>query len=144
MNTSASTIVKIKRFWANQDKGVAEFSNGLEIHFPLRWFPRLEKASAEQLSQWELIGTGSGLHWPGLDEDISAEGILLGRKSVEYKPFQSPLTAAALKDLRCELLHMTQRELGQALGYSETTIRHLEKGRSPITQRFEELLSNLL
>ena len=29
------------------------------------------------------IGEGEGIHWPALDEDISAEGLLAGRRSAE-------------------------------------------------------------
>ena len=27
---------------------------------------------------YELIGDGQGVHWPDIDEDISAEGMLMG------------------------------------------------------------------
>jgi hypothetical protein len=30
-----------------------------------------------------LIGGGVGVHWPDLDEDISVEGLLAGRRSGE-------------------------------------------------------------
>jgi uncharacterized protein DUF2442 len=30
-----------------------------------------------------LIGAGQGIHWPRLDEDISVEGLLAGRRSRE-------------------------------------------------------------
>jgi len=32
-----------------------------------------------------FIGDGLGIHWPQLDEDISVEGILAGRRSHERK-----------------------------------------------------------
>jgi len=32
---------------------------------------------------WRLIGQGSGIHWDDIDEDISVEGLLLGKHSVE-------------------------------------------------------------
>jgi len=144
MNTSARTISKIKSFEIDGDKGIAIFINGLEIHFPLRWFPRLENASEKDLKNWQLIGTGTGLHWPDLDEDISAEGILMGRKSFEYQPFTKPLNPDALKEIRSNVLHLTQKDFAKALGYSETSIRHIEKGRSPITVRFEEAVAALL
>ncbi len=44
----------------------------------LRWFPRLAQASKEQLSNWELLGDGEGIHWPDIDEDLSINGLLLG------------------------------------------------------------------
>ncbi len=144
MNISAKTTVKITSFRVSGKKGVALFTSGLEVHFPLRWFPRLAKANPEQLNHWQLIGSGTGLHWPELDEDISAEGLLQGKKSFEYRPFSSPLQADKLKEIRCSLLQMTQKELGRALGYSEVAIRHLEKGRNPITPRFETALAALL
>ncbi len=47
-----------------------------EISVPLAWFPRLMAGTAEQRSNWELIGGGLGIHWPDLDEDISVESLL--------------------------------------------------------------------
>jgi hypothetical protein len=34
---------------------------------------------------WRLNGAGQGIHWPLLDEDLSAEGLLAGRQSGESK-----------------------------------------------------------
>ena len=53
--------------------------DGRELSVPLAWFPRLLHGSPEQRDQWELIGRGEGLHWEGLDEDISVAGLLAGR-----------------------------------------------------------------
>jgi hypothetical protein len=36
----------------------------------------LNNATAEQLRQYELIGGGTGIHWPALDEDLSLKGFL--------------------------------------------------------------------
>ena len=51
-------------------------SDGREIRVPLEWFPRLRDASPEERLHWRLIGKGIGIHWPGLDEDLSLEGLL--------------------------------------------------------------------
>lgn len=53
--------------------------DGRELSVPLAWFPRLLRATPEQRAHWELIGRGEGLHWEGLDEDISVAGLLAGR-----------------------------------------------------------------
>lgn len=45
--------------------------------------PRLKHGSAAERTNWELIGAGDGIHWPGLDEDISVDGLLAGRRSGE-------------------------------------------------------------
>ena len=33
-----------------------------------------------------FIGRGEGIHWPDLDEDISVEGLVLGKPSGESQP----------------------------------------------------------
>ena len=44
----------------------------------MAWYPRLLDASPEQRQHWEISGAGYGIHWPGLDEDLSTEGLLRG------------------------------------------------------------------
>jgi len=39
---------------------------------------RLAEATAEQRANYEIMGNGHGVHWPDIDEDISAEGMLYG------------------------------------------------------------------
>ncbi|MBI5675241.1 MAG: DUF2442 domain-containing protein [Nitrospirae bacterium] len=39
---------------------------------------RLSEAKPEQRQHCEIIGDGQGIHWPDIDEDISAEGMLYG------------------------------------------------------------------
>lgn len=56
-----------------------ELRDGREIAAPLRWFPRLERASAAQRMEWRLIAGGVGIHWPQIDEDIEIEGLLRTR-----------------------------------------------------------------
>ncbi|MCP5523278.1 MAG: DUF2442 domain-containing protein [Verrucomicrobiales bacterium] len=60
-----------------------ELSDGRSLSVPLGWFPRLLHGTSEERGRWELIGRGSGIHWPDLDEDISLEGLLAGRSSAE-------------------------------------------------------------
>lgn len=50
--------------------------DGREIAAPLIWFPRLQKATAEERNNWRLIGGGIGVHWEDVDEDISVESLL--------------------------------------------------------------------
>ena len=59
------------------------------IAVPTNWFPRLASGTEEERANWRLIGRGTGIHWPDLDEDISTEGLLEGRPSGESrKSFQ--------------------------------------------------------
>jgi hypothetical protein len=58
-------------------------ADGRSISVPLTWYPRLAHGTAVERSRWRLIGDGEGIHWPELDEDISVEGLLKGRRSGE-------------------------------------------------------------
>ncbi|HMB54502.1 MAG TPA: DUF2442 domain-containing protein [Thermoanaerobaculia bacterium] len=51
----------------------------------MRRTARLEwrHATEQERSHWRLIGDGEGVHWPDLDEDVSAENLILGQPSGE-------------------------------------------------------------
>ncbi len=65
------------------DTLTVELSDGRTISAPLAWYPRLLHGTAEERGRWRLIGRGSGIHWPGIDEDISVDNLLAGRPSAE-------------------------------------------------------------
>ena len=65
------------------DSLAALLVDGRVISVPLHWYPRLLHATPEERNNWRLIGEGVGIHWPDLDEDISIEGLLAGRASLE-------------------------------------------------------------
>ena len=67
------------------DTLTVDLSDGRTIAAPIDWFPRLVHATQDERDNWQLIGTGEGIHWPDLDEDISVEGLLAGRKSGESR-----------------------------------------------------------
>ena len=56
----------------------AQLADGRTITVPLAWSWRLSEASAQQRQRFEIIGNGQGVHWPEIDEDISARGMLMG------------------------------------------------------------------
>ena len=57
-------------------KMIVFLEDGRELSIPLEWFPRLRKATEEQLNKWRFIGKGEGIHWEEIDEDISIENLL--------------------------------------------------------------------
>src|SRR3970040_1874912 len=57
--------------------------DGRTLAVPLVWYPRLLHGSRRERTRWRFIGRGVGIHWPSLDEDISVEGLLAGRRSGE-------------------------------------------------------------
>lgn len=62
---------------------IVELNDGRMISAPLAWYPRLLRATQEERSNWRLIGKGQGIHWDNLDEDISVENLVTGRRSGE-------------------------------------------------------------
>lgn len=80
-----NTLLDELRLAAGEDLRVTadtlfvELSDGRTITAPLAWFPRLQ----HERSHWRFIGRGEGIHWPDLDEDISVEGLVLGKPSGE-------------------------------------------------------------
>jgi hypothetical protein len=62
----------------SDDTITAHLADGRVISVPLAWSWRLSDATPAQRTNWQLIGGGHGVHWPDVDEDISAEGMLSG------------------------------------------------------------------
>lgn len=60
-----------------------QLSDGRSISAPLAWYPRLCHGTEAELSEWRFVGSGRGVHWPQLDEDISVENLILGKPSAE-------------------------------------------------------------
>ena len=58
-------------------------TDGRVLAVPLAWFPRLAHGTPAERANWRLIGGGEGIQWPDLDEDISLESLLAGRRSTE-------------------------------------------------------------
>src|SRR5690242_13805742 len=75
--------VSIRGVAVSADTLAVDLSDGRSLSVPLGWYPRLLHGTPEERAHWELIGQGSGIHWPHLDEDISLEGLLAGRPSGE-------------------------------------------------------------
>jgi hypothetical protein len=78
-----STVVKlqevrIKNISVSEDTITAELVDGRIISVPLAWSWRLSEATPPQRANYKIIGDGHGVHWPDIDEDISAEGMLYG------------------------------------------------------------------
>jgi hypothetical protein len=68
---------------ASDEALIVDLADGRTITVPLAWFPRLAHGTPAERANWRFIGRGAGIHWPDLDEDISVESLLAGRRSGE-------------------------------------------------------------
>ena len=85
MSTSAVEIEVpfVENVAVSDDTLCVDLSDGRSISVPLAWYPRLSHASSAERKRWRLIGRGVGIHWEDVDEDISVEGLLAGKRSGE-------------------------------------------------------------
>ena len=65
------------------DSMTVHLDDGRTLSVPIAWYPRLLAGTKPEREKYELIGDGEGIHWPDLDEDISVEGLLAGKRSAE-------------------------------------------------------------
>lgn len=78
----------------SEDTLTIDLADGRTVSVPLAWYPRLLHGTPSERQNWQLIGTGTGIHWPELDEDISVENIVFGKPSGEsQRSFQRWLEA---------------------------------------------------
>jgi Protein of unknown function (DUF2442) len=82
-SSTLATETTAKDIKVTNDALIVELRDGRSVSVPLTWYPRLAEGRPAERRNWEFIGPGTGIHWPDLDEDISIEGLLLGRPSGE-------------------------------------------------------------
>ena len=78
MSIAANVESRIQHVWVTEDTIAAQLVDGRTITVPLAWSWRLSEATPEKRANFEIIGSGSGIRWPEIDEDISVEGMLHG------------------------------------------------------------------
>ena len=85
MSSSAVEIRQARAQAVNvtDDALTVDLADGRTITVPLAWYPRLLQASPAERGNWRFVGDRQGIHWADLDEDISVEGLLAGKRSGE-------------------------------------------------------------
>ena len=99
MTTVASNDPRIQDVRVTADEIIAHLVDGRVISVPLAWSWRLSEATPKQRANFRLIGSGQGVHWPDVDEDISIEGMLHG------VPAHRPQSRTAAMDARAVRNH---------------------------------------
>ena len=89
---------KIQDVRVTEDEIVAHLADGRVISVPLAWSWRLSEATPKQRANFRLIGTGQGVHWPDVDEDISVEGMLQGNPARPPKTKRGRTGAGVVRD----------------------------------------------
>ncbi|MBA3231923.1 MAG: DUF2442 domain-containing protein [Acidobacteria bacterium] len=103
MSTAVSVESRIDRVVVTDETITAHLVDGRVISVPLAWSWRLADATPAQRANWQLIGDGHGVHWPDVDEDLSADGLLNG------VPARRPRSSVALQPPANKALQPTRR-----------------------------------
>lgn len=75
--------LEIMSIMVTDDALTVELADCRTLSVPLDWHPRLVHATQEERNSWKLHNESGHIHWEALDEDISVEGLLAGRRSGE-------------------------------------------------------------
>jgi hypothetical protein len=75
-------VVRVQ-YEAKEDLVSLYFADGFRISIPRTQLQGLEGANQSQLSNIEIVGNGTGLHWPLLDVDHYVLGLLAHRFGTE-------------------------------------------------------------
>ena len=102
MTTAAGVDPLIREVRVTKDEIVAYLADGRVISVPLAWSWRLSEATPAERANFRLIGSGQGIHWPDVDEDISVEGMLHGSPAprAKVRPGEEPAKRTASKPRR--------------------------------------------
>ena len=66
------------------DQLCVTLADGREVRNPIEFYPRLAKADKKVRSNFRIMAQGIGIEWPDLDEHLSTEGIVLGRRAIDW------------------------------------------------------------
>jgi hypothetical protein len=78
MNIVANIDPRIKDIKISEDSITAFLEDGRIVTVPLAWSWRLSNATENQRTNYVISKNGLGVHWPEIDEDLSARGFLYG------------------------------------------------------------------
>jgi hypothetical protein len=78
MSIAANVEARIQSVTITDDEISAQLVDGRNITVPLAWSWQFSDATPAQRARFEILGSGSGIRWPELDEDISVDAMLHG------------------------------------------------------------------
>ena len=86
MNIVVNSEPRIVALEVTEDSITARLADGRTVSVPLAWSWRLAGATPAERNHFEIIAYGEGVHWPDIDEDLSARGMLQGTPAPSPKP----------------------------------------------------------
>lgn len=97
MSTAPSSDPRIHEVRVTRDLITAHLFDGRVISVPLAWSWRLSEATTAQRANFRIVGTGQGINWPDVDEDISVDGMLHGTPAPRPAIRKQPVVRDAVR-----------------------------------------------
>jgi hypothetical protein len=110
---------------STEDTLIVDFDDGRTVQLPLIWYPRLYRATQAQRNNYQLTGRGYGVHWPDVDEDLSAKSLALGRPSIEFLRRQPD--GLGEFGVKFHLTHQQRRQIQRAASKKLAQVRRRKK-----------------
>lgn len=137
---------RIREVEVTESKITFFLTDGREVSVPLSWSWRLQEATPEERQNFEISPSGYGVHWPDIDEDLSARGALRGTPAPRPERFRDPpaknpseWSPGRIQRLR-RRLNMSQKEFAKRLGVRQATVSDWETGKQSPSQMARRLL----
>jgi DNA-binding transcriptional regulator YiaG len=126
-----------------------ELTDGRTVSVPLSWSWRLERATEEERQNFQISPSGYSVHWPDVDEDLSARGALRGTPAPRPStapPAEPPgeWTPGRIQKLRTRL-GLSQAAFAERMGVRQATISDWETGKqtpSPMARRLLDRIAS--
>jgi len=80
-------VLAIRNVLVTEDTLTIHLNDGRTLGVPLSWYPRLQHATEAERRDFRISVSGHGIHWPGVDEDLSLAGLLAGQPSSPPSPY---------------------------------------------------------
>ena len=133
----------------SESKITFHLTDGRIVGVPLSWSWRLQEATPEERQNYEISPSGYGVHWPDVDEDLSARGALRGTPAPRpgmAPPADAPSewTPGRIQQFR-KRLDMSQKELAKRMGVRQATVSDWENGKQspyPMARRLLDRLAS--
>lgn len=123
--------MKIKELWFDADYIYGRDEEGMEYRQSLLWYPRLRRASDEERGCYTM-GL-DGIHWRGLDEDVSFE-------SFSYEDAEP----SALQRFFLSHREINVAEFARSMGLNPTLLRNYINGfKKPSKEREQEIIDRI-
>lgn len=90
MSTVVKTEPRIESIEVTDRAIVVVLRDGRIVTLPLTWSWRLEQATPTERANHRIAHDGSAVHWPDVEEDLSALGMLTGSPAPRPKSKTRP------------------------------------------------------